>query len=86
LAVRANAVHYHGGCASSIDQKQISAQVALRKPGPVATALCQQVFVERGRQRFPGDQQVENMSERVLVEFDMTLGDSIVPLEAREND
>jgi hypothetical protein len=75
-----------GITANPIEKKEVSSEMAFPKRPEINHAPSEPMFAKRLRQLCTGDQQVEDVFERVVVEFGMLASRSVIPLEAREDD
>ena len=86
LLVRSDAMHDHGAPPHSVYQQEVGAQMALREATPLLAPLPEAMLMQRRWKPLSGDQDVEDVLERLNVEFGVLTSISIVALEAREND
>ena len=86
LLVRSDTVKDHRVAPNSIYHQKVRAEVALRQPSPIGTALVESMLPERLRQSATRDHQVKDMLQRFGLEFRVLSCVAIVALEARQDD
>ncbi|HET9391749.1 MAG TPA: hypothetical protein VFO44_19035 [Steroidobacteraceae bacterium] len=86
LRVRPHAMEGHRAPTDSIDEHEVSSEVAFREATPVLATLSESMLAEGRWEPFAGDQGVEYIFERLRVELYVLTGVSVIALEAREND
>ena len=86
LRMRPDAMQDHRAPTDSIDEQEVSSQVAFPEPTPVSGTLSETMLAQGRRQPLAKDQGVENILERFGVELGVLTSVSVVALEAREKD
>lgn len=86
LLVRPDAMHDHYVPPDSIYEQEVGSQMAIREATPSLAPLPETVLMQRRWEPLPGDQDIEDVLERLNVEFGVLTSISIIALEAREND
>lgn len=86
LTVRSDAVQDRRIAAKTIDQQEICAEMTLRHASPIRTALVEAMLPERVRQSAAGNHDIEDVLKSLGIEFRMLPCETIVALEARQDD
>ena len=84
--MRPHAMQNHRAPTYSIDEQQVSSEMALREATPLLSRLAEPVLAEGRREPLSGNQEVKHVLEGFDVEIGMPASVSIVALEARQND
>jgi len=84
--MRADSMEDYHVAANAIDEEQVRAQVALGEASQIEGAPPEAVFLKLLRRLFAGNQHFEDVIKRLAVEFRMFSGNTVVALEARQND
>ena len=79
-------MHDHGTPPDSINEEEVGSQMALGEPTPRFATLPEAVLTKRRWERLTGDQDIEDVLERLKIKFGVLTSVSVVALEAREND
>jgi hypothetical protein len=70
---------------NSVDEEEVSSQMALRKARPVHAALAEAMLAESLRQFSAIDHHIEDVLQRFRFEFWMFASSTVVALEARQD-
>ena len=84
--MRPDAMQDHRTPTDSIDEQEVSSQVAFPETTPVSATLSETMLAQRRWQLLAANQGVEDIFERFGVELRVLASVTVIALKAREND